>query len=129
MLRQKTSNGIKIEVETSFRGSSGKKNQFKCVFDYKINIQNLNPFPVQVVGRYWFIFASNLKISEINGEGVVGQTPKLKPNEVFTYSSCSFLTSEMGYMEGYYQIMNLENNSVFDADIPRFELIADWKLN
>jgi len=32
-------------------------------------------------------------------------------------------------MEGYYQMMNLEDNSVFDADIPRFELIADWKLN
>lgn len=128
-MRQSTTHGVSVSVESSFRGTSGKKQQFKYVFDYKITIQNLNPYEIQILSRYWFVFGCNLRISEINGEGVVGQTPKLKTNEIFTYSSCSFLTSEMGYMEGYYSLLNLEDHSLFEIDIPRFELIADWKLN
>jgi ApaG protein len=128
-MRKLVTKGVSVSVQSSFRGTSGKKQQFKYIFDYKITIQNLNAYDVQIMNRYWFIFGSNLKISEINGEGVVGQTPKLEQNEQFTYSSCSFLTSEMGYMEGYYGVLNLEDNGVFEVDIPRFELIADWKLN
>ena len=121
--------GVRVSVQSSFRGTSGKKNQVKYIFDYKVTIHNLNNFEIQILNRYWFIFGSDLKLSEVNGEGVVGQTPKIAPNQQFTYSSCSFLTSEMGYMEGFYQVINTEDNLPFEVSVPRFELIADWKLN
>jgi len=128
-MRKLITKGVGVTVRSSFRGTSGKKQLFKYIFDYEVTIQNFNDHEVQIMNRYWFIFGSNLKISEINGEGVVGQTPKLKKNEKFSYASCTFLTAEMGYMEGYYGVLNLEDKKIFEVDIPRFELIADCKLN
>lgn len=128
-MRELITKGVCISVKSDFRGASGKRQQYKYIFDYHVTIENRNNYAIQILNRYWFIFGSNLKISEINGEGVIGKKPKIEPFEQFSYSSCSFLTAELGYMEGYYGVLNLEDDSTFDADIPRFELIADWKLN
>ncbi len=35
----------------------------------------------------------------------------------------------MGFMEGYYEMIREMDNSIFHVHIPRFNLIANYRLN
>ena len=77
---------------------------------------------MQLTDRFWKIFDS-LNTTELEkGEGVVGQTPILKPNDNYTYSSGCFLESTMGAMKGYYTMKNIETLEEFKVYIPTFQL-------
>ena len=60
---------------------------------------------------------------------MIGQQPIIKPGDAHTYLSWSQLETEMGQMYGNYQMFNIEENKVFDVDIPKFQLIVPGKLN
>ena len=42
---------------------------------------------VQLLRRHWFIQDSGSPIKEVEGEGVIGQTPIIEPGEQFEYNS------------------------------------------
>lgn len=116
--------GIKISVRTNFNGESYRNNKLYYVFAYHITIENNSLQTVQLKDRYWKIYDSLHKIEIVSGEGVIGQTPILEPDNSYSYSSGSFLQSTTGAMKGYYTMIDINTLEEFKVYIPTFQLIT-----
>jgi ApaG protein len=129
LAKSHTTKGIVISVETNFDGDMKDTVNVKFIFSYTITLQNTLMIDVQLISRKWEIFDSIGTKHTVEGEGVIGLQPIIKPGEVFTYSSWCPLDSSMGRMKGHYNMVNLESNEMFQIEIPQFELFADWIKN
>jgi len=121
--------GIKISVETTYNGTSLRNDTLYYVFSYTISIENRSLETVKLTDRFWTIFDSLNDTEIVSGEGVVGQTPILVPNDNYTYKSGCFLESNMGAMKGFYTMINLESYEQFKVYIPTFQLTTPVLLN
>ena len=124
-----TTNNIEISVQTKYfwQQSIPKENHY--FFVYYVTIENKGDYTVQLLKRHWEIFDTGKETRFVDGEGVVGETPILEPNQKFTYNSGCNLVSEIGYMKGYYEMQELVTNKIFKVQIPKFDLIVPAKLN
>jgi ApaG protein len=125
----KISSGIQISVEVFFQQDYSNPLLQEYMFAYRINIENQNAFPVQLLRRHWFIFDSNGSQKEVEGEGVVGVQPIIQPNHSYQYVSGCNLKSEMGKMHGTYSMLNKLTDKVFEVPIPSFEMVFPFKNN
>lgn len=126
---QQITKGIKISVKTKYNGISLRNNKLYHAFAYFITIENKSLDTVKLTNRYWQIFHSLYKTEIVDGEGVVGQTPILKPNDNYSYSSGCFLESNIGAMKGFYTMQNVDNNKQFKVIIPTFQLVTPITSN
>jgi len=124
-----STHNIEISVEVKYwpQHSMPKENHY--FFVYFITIENKSDFSVQVLRRHWDIFDSIGDNREVDGDGVVGETPVLEPGQKFEYNSGCNLSSEMGHMTGYYTLLKLLDGKEFNVAIPKFELIVPAKMN
>ena len=90
-------------------------------FVYFITISNKSKVSLTVKGRKWVIESKNRDKLVVEGDGVVGQTPYLRPGEEFSYNSYH-VTSGAAVAEGAYLAMTDKGEAVI-AMIPEFELI------
>ncbi len=125
----KVSEGVLVSVETFYQADYSNPQQGEYMFAYRITIENKNSFTIQLQRRHWHIFDSNGENREVEGEGVVGEQPVLKPGEQYQYVSGCNLKSEMGKMYGTYEMENLDSKQLFDVNIPPFDLIVPNKMN
>lgn len=121
--------GVEITVETFYQPDYSQPIQQEFMFAYRITLENHSSNTVQLLRRQWFIFDSNGEHRQVEGEGVVGQQPVLKPNETYQYVSGCNLKSDIGKMSGFFTMNNLTSNQTFRADIPAFNLITPMKLS
>jgi ApaG protein len=121
--------GVKISVESLYRKDLSNVENNLFFFNYRIVIENLNDYEVQLLSRYWYIFDSLNPTKEIHGEGVVGEKPVLMPGQKHVYVSGCDLHSEIGYMRGYYLFERKDNKEKFKVVVPKFNLFAQLKLN
>jgi ApaG protein len=121
--------GVKISVETQYQPDYSNPQENEFSFAYRIAIINNNDSSIQLLSRKWRIFDSNFNCRYVEGDGVVGQQPVIKPGEQHSYMSGCNLNTEMGKMSGIYVMKNLNTNEVFEVKIPDFELIAPCKNN
>ncbi|WP_298536100.1 Co2+/Mg2+ efflux protein ApaG [uncultured Algibacter sp.] len=128
MVQQVTS-GIKITVETNFEGSFYKNYKIQYAFGYTITIENQSKDSVQLNARHWEILDALNNIETVDGDGVIGKKPVLKPGESHTYTSGCLLTSPFGAMQGYYSMVNFTTTKKFDVAIPLFKLSAPFAIN
>lgn len=128
MIQQVTS-GIKISVVTSFEGSFYKNHKVTFAFGYQITIENQSKDSVQLTSRFWKIKDALNNTEIVQGEGVIGQKPVLKPGESHTYNSGCLLQSPVGAMHGHYQMINFTTSKKFRVSIPSFKLNAPFALN
>ena len=119
--------GISVEVKYWPNRSIPRENHY--FFVYFITIENNSDHTVQLTRRHWEIFDSTGERRMVEGEGVVGQQPVLKPGQKFQYNSGCNLNSDVGYMEGHYVLLNLLDGKEFNVPIPRFDLRVPGKLN
>lgn len=124
-----STHNIEISVEAKYwpQHSMPKENHY--FFVYFITIENKSDFSVQLLRRHWDIFDSVGDRRTVDGEGVVGETPVLEPGQQFKYNSGCNITSDMGYMKGYYTFVKLLDGKEFNVNIPVFDLIVPAKLN
>jgi ApaG protein len=125
----KVSRGVKVSVETYYQPEYSNPLSSEYMFAYKITIENNNDFSIRLVSRHWYIYDSNGSMREVQGDGVVGVQPVIAPGNSYQYVSGCNLRSEMGKMNGSYQIENLNNKKTFDVIIPSFEMHAPFKMN
>lgn len=120
---QQITKGIKISVKTRYVNQIVHAATTYHAFNYYITIENTSNEIVQLTDRYWIILdaLNNKKIVE--GKGVVGQTPILKPRDQYSYQSGCVLNATMGAMKGFFRMKNIENNTSFKVIIPTFQLI------
>jgi len=121
--------GIKISVNTFFQGTFFKENKLHYAFQYCISIENQSSDSVQLKTRHWIISESLNDKEKVNGEGVVGLKPVIKPGESHNYKSGCLLKSPYGSMRGHYKMINLNNTKKFNVIIPSFKLSAPFALN
>ena len=79
--------------------------------------------------RHWEIFDSLQETEIVDGEGIIGKKPVLKPGESHTYSSGCLLTSPFGAMQGYFNMVNFTSTRNFKVVVPTFRLSAPFALN
>lgn len=116
-----TTEGIRISAQPFFLAERSSNEQAQFVFAYQIRIENVGPISAQLVWRHWYIHDPVGGDQEVEGEGVVGQQPRLEPGETFEYQSFCVLQSPEGHMEGNYQFVRPDGTR-FRAAIPRFLL-------
>lgn len=121
--------GVKVSVDIVYQPEYSNPEKQHFMFSYQITIENMSEFTIQLISRHWDIFDTSGERRTIDGEGVVGLQPLLAPGEVHQYISGCNLNSEIGYMQGSYQMLKQVDGTMFDVEIPRFELIASFKLN
>lgn len=125
----KISEGIEVSVETFYQPDYSNAVSGEFMFAYRITIENHNSFSVKLHRRHWYIVDSNGTNREVEGEGVVGVQPVLSPGERYQYVSGCNLHSEMGKMYGTYAMENLQDKSMFEVNIPVFEMVVPFKMN
>jgi ApaG protein len=91
------------------------------VWAYAVEIENRSDRMVQLVSRRWIITDALGRVEEVEGPGVVGEKPVLKPGAVHCYASGCPLPTPSGSMVGTYRML-VEGGDVFDAAIPAFSL-------
>ncbi len=121
--------GIKVSIRTSFEGTFFKNYKMHYAYGYTITIENQGKDTVQLVGRHWDILDSLKEPETVDGEGVVGKKPVIKPGKSHTYSSGCLLASPIGAMKGFYNMVSLATAEEFEAEIPTFKFAAPFALN
>ena len=125
--------GIKITVTTLFRSDLTQLEKNLFFFNYSVKIENLSHNRVQLISRHWRIVDSLAPTRIIEGEGVIGEQPTLEPGEIHLYTSGCDLSSGLGFMEGHYHFVTIndqgEKTSKFNVSVPRFTLEYAGKLN
>ena len=121
--------GIKISVLTSFEGTYFKNYKIHFAFTYQITIENQSKDSVQLNSRHWEIYDALNYAETVDGEGVIGKKPVIKPGEAFSYSSGCLLSSPIGAMKGYFSMVNFTSTKSFKVLIPTFKLSAPFAIN
>ncbi len=113
---------IQIDVQTEYIEEQSDPETLRFVFAYHITISNHNDVSVQLLSRRWLITDGNEKTQEVIGEGVVGEQPVIEPGESYSYTSGTVLGTEVGSMQGHYDMVNLIDQQSFKAEIAPFTL-------
>ena len=121
--------GIKVSVESSFEWTYYKESKLHYAFEYSVKIENQSKELVQLDSRHWIILDSLNEEEIVDGEGVIGKKPVIKPGQSHTYTSGCLLASPFGAMYGYYRMINLNSTKKFNVMIPVFKLSAPFSLN
>ncbi|WP_416351553.1 Co2+/Mg2+ efflux protein ApaG [Parashewanella curva] len=119
---------IRVEVSTEYIDDQSSPDEDKYVFAYTITIINLSDKKATLKNRHWIITDGNGKQTEVQGDGVVGETPTIPPNSAYQYTSGTLLDTPLGFMEGFYGMVT-EDNKDFRAPIPMFRLAAPGTLH
>lgn len=112
---------FQIDIETEYLVEESEPNVDRFVFTYTITITNLGVKAARLNSRHWIITDANGEISEVKGQGVVGEQPRIEPSASYQYTSGAILETPIGTMEGSYQ-METDDGEQFDAKIPVFSL-------
>ena len=110
---------ISVVARTAFIPDQSDLNSGRYVFAYTIT--NNGTVPAQLVSRHWIITDANNQVQEVRGLGVVGEQPKLAPEQTFEYTSGTAIATPVGTMRGTYQMVG-DDGSEFEAPIPEFTL-------
>lgn len=127
-MQQDTDENITVDVETVYIDSESEPDKNRYVFAYTVTIRNVGETPAKLLTRHWVIRDANGKVQEVQGEGVVGEQPHLKPGEGFQYTSGTMLETSMGTMGGSY-LMVTDEGAEFKAPIQEFLLTTPRTLH
>ncbi|CAG9295628.1 Co2+/Mg2+ efflux protein ApaG [Celerinatantimonas diazotrophica] len=119
---------IQIGVETEYLEEHSSEQDEQFTFVYTITITNQDDIPLKLLRRHWHITDGNGKTNEVEGEGVVGKQPTLKPKKPFTYTSSVVIQTPVGVMEGNYTLQT-EKGELLSAPIPAFRLAKPNSLH
>ncbi|MFM2482931.1 Co2+/Mg2+ efflux protein ApaG [Celerinatantimonas sp. YJH-8] len=119
---------IQIGVDTEYLEEHSSDMDDQYTFVYTITITNQGDTPLKLLRRHWLITDGNGHHSEVEGEGVVGKQPTLKPYQPFTYTSSTVLKTPVGIMEGRYTL-ETEAGDLLSAPIPAFRLAKPNSLH
>lgn len=118
-----TTLGFRVRVAPHYMPDESAPEDRKFVFGYRIRIDNEGDVTATLRTRYWWIVDAHGDAHEVEGEGVVGQQPRLAPGQAFEYASFCPLRTHWGTMEGWYEFQR-DDGETFRVIIGRFMLVA-----
>jgi len=116
-----TTEGIRVRVGAQFLPDQSSPEGHRFAYAYRVRIDNDGQHTAQLMTRKWIILDADNGRRVVQGEGVVGEQPRLEPGGSFEYVSGCTLPTEWGTMEGTYHLVR-EDGSGFDVTIGRFFL-------
>lgn len=116
-----TTRAIAVTVKPQYLPDQSDPAKSKYVWSYQVRIENKGDATVRLRSRHWKITDGLGRQQEVKGPGVVGETPMLRPGDVFEYTSGTPLSTPSGIMGGTYQMVT-EGGENFDIEIPTFSL-------
>ncbi len=119
---------ITITVKTLYLDEQSQPEYQRFAFSYTITIENNSDIPTQLLSRHWIITDANNMVQEVKGDGVIGEQPRILPGDSYTYSSGAVLETQVGTMEGSYQ-MRTDAGDLFHVSIPTFSLTCPHSLH
>ncbi|MDX1908813.1 MAG: Co2+/Mg2+ efflux protein ApaG [Bacteroidia bacterium] len=121
--------GIRVNVRTSYvRDESSPRHQY-YVFAYEIEIINESLTAVQLISREWHIVNGVGEKRMVRGNGVVGHQPRIAPGESYRYVSGSHFQTPVGMMQGHYEMRRPDGEELVKVQIPAFTMIVPYLLN
>lgn len=118
---ERVTRGIRISVRPNYLEKESDPEDGRFVWSYTVRIHNESHDTVRLRTRYWRIIDNAGAMEEVQGVGVVGEQPTLKPGEGFEYTSGTPLGTPSGMMHGRY-LMETAEGERFEAEIPAFSL-------
>ncbi len=118
---QHTSHGVTVRVEVDYVPQEDNTGDERYLWAYHITMINGSDDTIQLRTRHWTIMDAKGRVQKVDGPGVVGETPVLKPGASYTYSSGCPLSTNSGSMSGYY-MFEREDNSQLKVLVPAFSL-------
>lgn len=112
-----------VRVAVSFLAEQSSPSSGRWFWSYHVRIENEGSQPMQLLSRHWIIRDSRGNVSEVRGEGVVGEMPLILPGKSFDYVSGCPLSTPSGAMEGCYRMVG-EDGKWVDIAIPSFPLVG-----
>jgi ApaG protein len=112
--------GVVVRVKPTFLPDQSDPPQ-RWVWAYAVEIENRSERTVQLVSRHWVITDALGRVEEVQGPGVIGEQPILKPGDIHAYASGCPLPTSSGSMVGSYQMLD-DAGDAFDVAIPAFSL-------
>lgn len=116
-----TTRAIQVTVKPQYLPDQSDPQKAQYVWAYQVRIENKGDEAAQLRSRHWKITDGLGRLQEVKGPGVIGKTPRLRPGEVFEYTSGTSLSTPSGFMGGTYQMVS-EAGENFDIEIPTFSL-------
>jgi len=116
-----TTGSIRISVTPSYLEAQSSPADRHYVWAYRVRIENLGGETVQLLNRHWRITDANGTTQVVEGAGVVGEQPVLRPGGSFDYTSGCPLPTPSGIMQGRYEMQGSEGERFWVA-IPAFSL-------
>lgn len=89
-------------------------------FVYYISIHNHSPETVNIFGRKWIVRDVDGHTIVVEGDGVVGQFPKLDPGESFSYNSYHVIKAESTATGAFFG--TTAGGKPVRAEIPEFDM-------
>ncbi|MBW8850830.1 MAG: Co2+/Mg2+ efflux protein ApaG [Xanthomonadales bacterium] len=119
---------IAIDVATRYLNEQSRPGEDLYYFAYTIGIRNTGARAAQLISRRWRVVDATGGLREVEGEGVVGEQPRLRPGERFEYTSTTSFSTPCGTMEGAY-VLRADDGTEFEAPIPPFVLCIPRTLH
>ncbi|WNO54751.1 Co2+/Mg2+ efflux protein ApaG [Stakelama saccharophila] len=115
--------GIVVRVSVSYLSEQSEPDRGRWFWAYHVRIENAGEVTVQLLTRHWIITDGRGARHSVEGDGVVGEQPRIEPGTSFDYVSGCPLSTPTGSMQGSYRVL-AEDGTAFDVAIPQFALIA-----
>ena len=121
--------GVKVSVESIYQPEHSDPTNRIFIFAYRVTIQNLSDYTVQLLTRQWQIFDSSGTHRIVAGDGVIGIQPIIEPGDDHQYTSGCSLETDIGTMTGFYEMQRMVDGEQFHVSIPKFHLNPLFRLN
>jgi ApaG protein len=123
-----TTRGIRVQVRSEYIPERSSPRDGNYLFQYHVRISNVGSDTAQLISREWIITSADGEVERVKGPGVVGEQPVLQPGTAFEYTSFCPLKTQVGAMQGTYQMVTADGER-FDAIIAPFTLAAPNALH
>lgn len=117
----KTTHDIKITAKPVYLEEHSRPEFNRYVWAYIIRIENHSDKTVRLTHRHWQITDARGRTEQVEGPGVVGEQPTIKPGTSFEYTSGCPLDTSSGFMSGSYDMIS-EEGEMLSIAIPTFSL-------
>ena len=119
--------GVTIRVTPKFLDEESEPAAGRYVWQYTVEIENGSEGAWTLTLRHWEIVDSQGRRQTVDGEGVIGQQPRLERGKSFKYTSGAPLASPSGIMGGHYTLTD-DSGTEMTAYIPTFSLDSPYEI-
>ena len=118
---QATSGDLTVRVAANYLAEQSDPAQGRWFWTYHVRIENRGSKAVRLLTRHWIIEDGHGLVQEVRGQGVVGETPVIGPDETYDYVSGCPLSCDQGSMKGSFGLIDGDGAKLI-ATIPQFAL-------